>query len=75
MSDQPRPIEHAFPLKQASLTSVPASYARHGGVVSMPVWPVRGLGCPMVGAGRYMKARPKRQTAANNQQKALWNCG
>jgi len=41
MSDTPRLIEHAFPLKQASLTSVHEKNVRHGHISTLHIWPAR----------------------------------
>lgn len=40
-NDTPRLIEHAFPLKQASLTSVHEKMARFGHISSLHLWPAR----------------------------------
>ncbi len=40
-SDQARLIEHAFPLKQASLTSVHEKNVRHGHISTLHIWPAR----------------------------------
>ncbi len=39
--DKPRLIEHAFPLKQASLTSVHEKNVRHGHISTLHIWPAR----------------------------------
>ena len=41
MSDQPRLIERAFPLKQASLDSVHEKNVRHGHISTLHIWPAR----------------------------------
>jgi adenine-specific DNA methylase len=41
MSDTPRLIEQAFPLKQASLTSVHEKNVRHGHISTLHIWPAR----------------------------------
>jgi putative DNA methylase len=41
MDDTPRLIEHAFPLKQASLTSVHEKNVRHGHISTLHIWPAR----------------------------------
>ncbi|MEO2035938.1 MAG: DUF1156 domain-containing protein, partial [Planctomycetaceae bacterium] len=41
MDDQPRLIEYAFPLKQASLTSVHEKNVRHGHISTLHIWPAR----------------------------------
>jgi len=41
MDDQPRLIEHAFPLKQASLDSVHEKNVRHGHISTLHIWPAR----------------------------------
>ena len=41
MSDKPRLIEYAFPLKQASLTSVHEKNVRHGHISTLHIWPAR----------------------------------
>lgn len=41
MTDFPRLIEHAFPLKQASLDSVHEKNVRHGHISTLHVWPAR----------------------------------
>ena len=41
MTDKPRLIEHAFPLKQASLDSVHEKNGRHGHISTRHIWPVR----------------------------------
>ncbi|HOG49425.1 MAG TPA: DUF1156 domain-containing protein [Lentisphaeria bacterium] len=41
MADTPRLIEHAFPLKQASLTSVHEKNVRHGHISTLHIWPAR----------------------------------
>jgi putative DNA methylase len=41
MSDFPRLIEHAFPLKQASLDSVHEKNVRHGHILTLHIWPAR----------------------------------
>jgi adenine-specific DNA methylase len=41
MSDFPRLIEHAFPLKQASLDSVHEKNIRHGHISTLHIWPAR----------------------------------
>ena len=40
-NDTPRLIEHAFPLKQASLTSVHEKNVRHGHISMLHIWPAR----------------------------------
>jgi len=41
MQDFPRLIEHAFPLKQASLDSVHEKNVRHGHISTLHIWPAR----------------------------------
>jgi len=41
MTDLPRLIEHAFPLKQASLDSVHEKNVRHGHISTLHIWPAR----------------------------------
>ena len=41
MNDKPRLIEHAFPLKQASLDSVHKKNVRHGHISTLHIWPAR----------------------------------
>ena len=41
MNDPPRLIEHAFPLKQASLDSVHEKNVRHGHISTLHIWPAR----------------------------------
>ena len=41
MTDQPRLIEHAFPLEQASLDSVHEKNVRHGHISTLHIWPAR----------------------------------
>lgn len=41
MTDQPRLIEHAFPLKQTSLDSVHEKNVRHGHISTLHIWPAR----------------------------------
>ena len=41
MSDKPRLIERAFPLKQASLASVHEKNVRHGHISTLHIWPAR----------------------------------
>jgi putative DNA methylase len=41
MSDRPRLIEVAFPLKQASLDSVHEKNVRHGHISTLHIWPAR----------------------------------
>jgi putative DNA methylase len=41
MEDTPRLIEHAFPLKQASLDSVHEKNVRHGHISTLHIWPAR----------------------------------
>lgn len=41
MTDFPRLIEHAFPLKQASLDSVHEKNQRHGHISTLHIWPAR----------------------------------
>jgi putative DNA methylase len=41
MSDRPRLIELAFPLKQASLDSVHEKNVRHGHISTLHIWPAR----------------------------------
>ena len=41
MTDKPRLIEHAFPLKQASLDSVHEKNLRHGHIATLHIWPAR----------------------------------
>ena len=41
MTDNPRLIEHAFPLKQASLDSVHEKNVRHGHISTLHIWPAR----------------------------------
>ncbi|MFH1373964.1 MAG: DUF1156 domain-containing protein [bacterium] len=41
MEDKPRLIEHAFPLKQASLDSVHEKNVRHGHISTLHIWPAR----------------------------------
>src|ERR671929_122742 len=40
-NDQPRLIEVAFPLKQASLDSVHEKNVRHGHISTLHIWPAR----------------------------------
>src|SRR3954469_25513696 len=40
-SDTSRLIEHAFPLKQASLDSVHEKNVRHGHISTLHIWPAR----------------------------------
>ena len=42
MTDHPRLIEYAFPLKQASLDSVHEKNVRHGHISALHIWPARG---------------------------------
>lgn len=41
MTDKSRLIEHAFPLKQASLDSVHEKNVRHGHISTLHIWPAR----------------------------------
>jgi putative DNA methylase len=41
MKDYPRLIEHAFPLRQASLDSVHEKNVRHGHISTLHIWPAR----------------------------------
>jgi putative DNA methylase len=41
MTDHPRLIEHAFPLKQTSLDSVHEKNVRHGHISTLHIWPAR----------------------------------
>src|SRR3990172_6461108 len=41
MTDFPRLIERAFPLKQASLDSVHEKNVRHGHISTLHIWPAR----------------------------------
>lgn len=41
MTDMPRLIEHAFPLRQASLDSVHEKNVRHGHISTLHIWPAR----------------------------------
>src|ERR1022692_3503850 len=41
MTDQPRLIEFAFPLKQTSLDSVHEKNVRHGHIKALHIWPAR----------------------------------
>ena len=41
MTDKPRLIERAFPLKQASLDSVHEKNVRHGHISTLHIWPAR----------------------------------
>ena len=41
MTDSPRLIEVAFPLEQASLTSVHEKNVRHGHISTLHIWPAR----------------------------------
>src|ERR1700688_3581047 len=41
MNDFARLIEHAFPLKQASLDSVHEKNVRHGHISTLHIWPAR----------------------------------
>ena len=41
MTDFPRLIEHAFPLKEASLDSVHEKNVRHGHISTLHIWPAR----------------------------------
>ncbi len=41
MTEFPRLIEHAFPLKQASLDSVHEKTVRHGHISTLHIWPAR----------------------------------
>src|SRR5437867_3370283 len=41
MTDKPRLIEFAFPLKQASLDSVHEKNVRHGHISTLHIWPAR----------------------------------
>lgn len=40
-ADSPRLIEHAFPLKQASIDSVHEKNVRHGHISTLHIWPAR----------------------------------
>ncbi len=42
MTDKPRLIEHAFPLKQASLDSVHEKDVRHGHISTLATYPHAG---------------------------------
>jgi putative DNA methylase len=41
MTDTPRLIEFAFPLKQTSLDSVHEKNVRHGHISTLHIWPAR----------------------------------
>lgn len=41
MQDYPRLIEHAFPLRQASIDSVHEKNVRHGHISTLHIWPAR----------------------------------
>lgn len=41
MTDKPRLIEHAFPLRQTSLDSVHEKNVRHGHISTLHIWPAR----------------------------------
>ena len=41
MTDKPRLIEVAFPLRQASLASVHEKNVRHGHISTLHIWPAR----------------------------------
>src|SRR2546423_14016102 len=41
MSDYSRLIEHAFPLRQASIDSVHEKSVRHGHISTLHIWPAR----------------------------------
>jgi adenine-specific DNA methylase len=41
MTDKPRLIEVAFPLKEASLASVHEKNVRHGHISTLHIWPAR----------------------------------
>src|ERR1019366_7343818 len=41
MNDKPRLIEVAFPLKQASITSIHEKNVRHGHISTLHIWPAR----------------------------------
>ncbi|MBU0661704.1 DUF1156 domain-containing protein, partial [Patescibacteria group bacterium] len=41
VTDTPRLIEHAFPLKQTSLDSVHEKNVRHGHISTLHIWPAR----------------------------------
>jgi adenine-specific DNA methylase len=41
MIDYPRLIEHAFPLRQASIDSVHEKNVRHGHISTLHIWPAR----------------------------------
>src|SRR5258708_33154065 len=41
MTDTPRLIEFAFPLKQTSLDSVHEKNVRHGRITTLHIWPAR----------------------------------
>ena len=41
MKDYPRLIEHAFPLRQASIDSVHEKTVRHGHISTLHIWPAR----------------------------------
>src|SRR3954467_8984622 len=41
MNDFPRLIEHAFPLRQASVDSVHEKNVRHGHISTLHIWPAR----------------------------------
>ena len=38
MTDKPRLINHAFPLKEASLDSVREKNVRHGHIATLHIW-------------------------------------
>ena len=41
MTDKPRLIEHAFPLRQASIDSLHEKNVRHGHISTLHIWPAR----------------------------------
>ena len=71
MTDKPRLIEVAFPLKQASLTSVHEKNVRHGHISTLHTWPARRPLTPAPAGAciLYANACGKDET----ELKVVWN--
>ncbi len=59
MTDHPRLIEHAFPLKQASLDSVHEKNVRHGHISTLHIWPARRPLAACRADRAYVRRTPK----------------
>src|SRR6185295_1840560 len=74
MSDYSRLIEHAFPLRQASIDSVHEKNVRHGHISTLHIWPARR---PLAASRAALLATLLPDPGTPEARKALWEriCG